>query len=125
MEIQMQPVSASKVEPWLEQLLAETSELSISLRGPGELSLEPMPFSPELQDGVRFAESQLNEHGAFEGRLPFGSYEYARARFRVSSEGLFKLPPKSDDSEVVTDDTIVVDKQENRRGQKGLGKLSF
>jgi hypothetical protein len=74
-----------EIVDWLRAIESEYGQVSLSTSPPRPVELAPaaMPFAPDRRSAVDFAADVLWEVGAFEGRLPAGTYTLATTTFEV------------------------------------------
>jgi hypothetical protein len=86
---------ARKLEPdnrmiveWLYDIDHRFGTVSLSCE-PGsliQLRCDQMPFDPEAQRAIRYAQQQIRETCVFDGRLPEGTYKFYLSTFTVKPQ---------------------------------------
>ena len=84
--IAVQPEQQKALE-WLENLQVNFGEVKIKIAGsyevPPKLLVSDMPFFPEQQQAIAFAQKALEEDRLFKGMLPKGEYSIGSETFTV------------------------------------------
>jgi len=92
----------SEAVDWMKNIDAQFFAVEIVMhrryKGKAELKIDELPFMPEEQNAVRYAQESIKEKGGFTGLLPIGEYSIVDQRFSLKQGAppvaINLVPPK-------------------------------
>ena len=114
-----------RIRQWYDSIEATYSLVTIKISKKfetiPELTIAMVPFLPDQQLALAFAQQMIQENRKFEGYVPFGDYTIAGSSFTVSQGDTgIVVVVKPDAGDRSTDSVAVADPSQSRDGSSGL-----